>query len=76
MSFGCHVTLSPPQGLECEINMKGATALMTVELDKEKGPQIRVVQNREPPSFLNLFNGKSFVFYRIVRFYYSINVYQ
>ena len=31
---------------------------MTIELDKEKGPQIRVVQNREPPSFLNLFNGK------------------
>ena len=31
---------------------------MTVELDKEKGPQVRVVQNREPPSFLNLFNGE------------------
>lgn len=46
------------QGKECEINSKGATALMTVELDKEKGPQVRVVQNREPPSFLNLFNGK------------------
>ena len=49
--------MSVRQGVECEINMKGATALMTVELDKEKGPQIRVVQNREPPSFLNLFNG-------------------
>ena len=30
---------------------------MTIELDKEKGPQIRVVQGKEPPAFLNLFNG-------------------
>ena len=30
---------------------------MTVELDREKGPQVRVVQGKEPPAFLNLFNG-------------------
>ena len=30
---------------------------MTVELDKEKGPQVRVVQGKEPPAFLNLFDG-------------------
>jgi len=46
------------QGNHCAVNEKGATALMTVELDKEKGPQIRVTQSREPPSFLNLFQGK------------------
>ena len=30
---------------------------MTVELDKEKGPQVRVEGGKEPPAFLNLFNG-------------------
>ena len=45
------------QGNHCTINEKGASALMTVELDKEKGPQIRVTQGKEPPAFLALFNG-------------------
>ena len=31
---------------------------MTVELDREKGPQIRVDQGKESAAFLNLFNGK------------------
>ena len=34
---------------------------MTVELDEERGPQIRVIQGKEIPCFLNLFNGRMIV---------------
>jgi len=36
--------------------------LMTVELDEERGPQVRVVQGKEPPAFLNLFRGRMVVY--------------
>ena len=50
-------SLPPSIGDNATLNEKGASALLTVELDKERGPQVRVLQNKEQPAFLNLFSG-------------------
>ena len=34
---------------------------MTVELDEERGPQIRVDEGKEMPCFLNLFDGRMII---------------
>lgn len=49
------------QGRDSSISEKGASALMTIELDEERGPQVRVEQGKEPPCFLNLFEGTMIV---------------
>uniref|UniRef100_A0A8C1H0A3 Supervillin a n=1 Tax=Cyprinus carpio TaxID=7962 RepID=A0A8C1H0A3_CYPCA len=45
------------QGRNSTVNEKGTSALMTVELDEERGAQVQVQQGKEPPCFLQCYNG-------------------
>ncbi|XP_076837029.1 supervillin isoform X3 [Brachyhypopomus gauderio] len=45
------------QGRYSTVSEKGTSALMTVELDEERGAQVPVQQGKEPPCFLQCFGG-------------------
>uniref|UniRef100_A0A8C6U7R0 Supervillin a n=1 Tax=Neogobius melanostomus TaxID=47308 RepID=A0A8C6U7R0_9GOBI len=45
------------QGRCSTVSEKGTSALMTVELDQERGAQVQVQQGKEPPCFLQSFKG-------------------
>ncbi|KAM8801756.1 LOW QUALITY PROTEIN: supervillin [Rhynchonycteris naso] len=45
------------QGRQSTVSEKGTSALMTVELDEERGTQVQVLQGKEPPCFLQCFLG-------------------
>uniref|UniRef100_A0A4W5QNB6 Gelsolin-like domain-containing protein n=1 Tax=Hucho hucho TaxID=62062 RepID=A0A4W5QNB6_9TELE len=45
------------QGRNSTVREKGTSALMTVELEEERGAQVQVQQGKEPPCFLQCFNG-------------------
>ncbi|XP_017295907.1 supervillin a isoform X15 [Kryptolebias marmoratus] len=45
------------QGCNSTVSEKGTSALMTVELDEERGAQVQVQQGKEPPCFLQCFKG-------------------
>ncbi|XP_032386667.1 supervillin isoform X10 [Etheostoma spectabile] len=49
------------QGRHSTVSEKGTSALMTVEMDEERGAQVQVQQGKEPPCFLQCFNGAMIV---------------
>ncbi|XP_072269503.1 supervillin [Pyxicephalus adspersus] len=44
-------------GRHSTVSEKGTSALMTIELDEERGAQVQVLQGKEPPCFLQCFQG-------------------
>ncbi|XP_069815097.1 supervillin isoform X3 [Dendropsophus ebraccatus] len=49
------------QGRQSTVSEKGTSALMTIELDEERGAQVQVLQGKEPPCFLQCFEGSMIV---------------
>ncbi|XP_057400473.1 supervillin isoform X15 [Balaenoptera acutorostrata] len=45
------------QGRQSAVSEKGMSALTAVQLDEERGAQVQVLQGKEPPCFLQCFQG-------------------